>query len=65
MANCFYVMARMRHLYISLPSLAVVVEPGKRHARCANKPQVDCDWLNPNSLGIMSAFSYIENLAYN
>ena len=37
----------------------------KRHARRANKPQVDSDWLNPKSLGIMSAFSYIENLAYN
>ena len=58
MANCFYVMAR-----ISLPSLAVVVEPGKRHAGCTHKPQVVSDWLNPNSLGIMSAFSYIENLA--
>ena len=29
----------------------------------AYKLQVDSDWLNPNSLGIMSAFSYIENLA--
>ena len=48
---------------ISLPSLAVASEPGKRHARRANKLQVDSDWLNPNSLGIMSAFSYIENLA--
>ena len=47
----------------SLTSLAVASEPGKRHARRANKLQVDCDWLNPNSLGIMSAFSYIENLA--
>ena len=48
---------------ISLPSLAVADEPGKRHARRANKPQVYSDWLNPNYLGIMSAFSYIENLA--
>ena len=62
MVNCFYVMARMLH-FISLPSLAVAGEPGKRHARLANKLQVDSDWLNPNSLGIMSAFSYIENLA--
>ena len=62
MANCFYVMARMG-ICISLSSLAVASEPGKRHARRANKLQVDSDWLNPNSLGIMSAFSYIENLA--
>ena len=63
MVNCFYVMKRMWHLYLSLPSLAVVGDHGKRHARRANKRQVDSDWLNPNSLGIMSAFSYIENLA--
>ena len=62
MVNCFYMMTRMWHLY-KLPSLAVAGEPGKRHARRANKRQVDSDWLNPNSLGIMSAFSYIENLA--
>ena len=49
--------------HISLPSLAIAGEPAKRHARHANKPQVDSDWLNPNSSGIMSAFSYIENLA--
>ena len=49
----------------SLPSLAVASEPGKRHARRANKPQVDCDWFNPKSLGIMSAFSYIDNLVCN
>ena len=36
---------------MSLPSLAVAGEPGKRHARRANKLQVDSDWLNPNSLG--------------
>ena len=48
---------------ISLPPLAVAGEPGKRHTRRANKLRVDCDWLNPNSLGIMSAFSYIDNLA--
>ena len=55
MANCFYVMARMQHLY---RNLVVADEPGKCHVRRANKPQVDSDWLNPNSLGIMSAFSY-------
>ena len=52
-------------LRISLPSLAVAGEPGKRHARRANKLQVDSDCLNANSLGIMSAFSHIENLANN
>ena len=62
MVNCFYVMTAMG-ICISLPSLAVAGEPGKRHARRAKKLQVDSDWLNPNSLGIMSAFSYIENLA--
>ena len=62
MANCFYVMARMRHF---LPSLAVADEPGKRHSRRAraHKAQAVCDWLNPNSLGTMSAFGYIENFA--
>ena len=63
MSNCFYVMAAMRHLYISLPSLDVVGEPGKRHARRADRTQVVSDCLNPNSLGIMSAFSYMEYLA--
>ena len=43
---------------MSLPCLAIDGEPGKRHARRANKLQVDSDWL-----GILSAFSYIENLA--
>ena len=47
---------------ISLPSLDVVGEPGKRHARRADKTKVVSDWLNPISLGIMSAFSYIEYL---
>ena len=46
----------------SLPSLAVAGQPGTRHARRANKPEVDSDWLI-RSLGIMSAFSYVENLA--
>ena len=62
MANCFYVMAIMWHLYKFTIS-PVANEPGKRHARRANKLQVDSDWLNPNSLRIMSAFSYIENVA--
>ena len=60
MVNCLYECGICKSL---LPSLAVADEPGKRHARRANKLQVDSDWLNPNSLGIMSAFSYIDNLA--
>ena len=48
---------------MSLLSLAVAGEPGKRHARRVNKLHVDSDWLNQYSVGIMSAFSYIESLA--
>ena len=43
--HCIYVIARMQYLY---KFLAVADEPGKRHARRANKPLVDSDWLNPN-----------------
>ena len=45
-------------LYKFTISRRVAGEPGKRHARRA---QVVSDWLNPHSLGIMSAFSFIEN----
>ena len=38
-------------------------EHGKRHAMHAHKPQAISDWLNPLSLGTMSASAYIENLA--
>ena len=62
MANCFYVMARMWHC-ITLPSLAVAGELGKRHARRAHKAQAVCDWLNPNSLGTMSAFRIHRELS--
>ena len=51
MVNFVYVMTRMWHLY---KFTAVAGEPGKRHARRANKLQVDSDWLNPNPLGLMS-----------
>ena len=47
----------------SLPSLIVAMEPGKRHALRAHMPEAATDWLNPLSLGIMSASAYIENLA--
>ena len=39
------------------------MEPGKRHALRAHTPEAATDWLNTLSLGTMSAFSYIENLA--
>ncbi len=51
------------HPHVDVSSLAVVGEPGKRHARRSNKAQVDSDWLNPKSLRIMSTSSYIENIA--
>ena len=41
------------------------MEPGKRHALRAHMPEVATDWLNPLSLGTMSASAYIENLASN
>ena len=63
MANCVDVTARMLHFYISSPYLAVGGKHGKRHAMRAYKRQAVSDWLNPNSLGTMSAFGYIENLA--
>ena len=40
-------------------------EPGKRHDVRAHEAEVVADWLNPLSLGIMSASAYTENLAYN
>ena len=46
---------------ISSPSLTVAGEHGKCHALRAQKPQAISDWLNPLSLGAMSAFGYIEN----
>ena len=38
-------------------------EPGKRHDVRAHYTEVVFDWLNPLSLGTMSASAYIENLA--
>ena len=54
-------MARMLHIYS--PYLAVAGEHGKRHAMAAHKPQAVPDWLNPHSLGTISAFGSIVNLA--
>ena len=48
-----YVMARMLYKFIiSSPSLAIAGKHGKRHAM----PQAVSDWLNPHSLGTISAF---------
>ena len=49
----------------SLPFLIVGMEPGKRHALHAHIPEAATDWLNPLSLGTMSASAYIDNLAEN
>ncbi len=41
-------------------------EPGKRHDVRAHYPELAeavSDWLNPLSLGTMSASAYIDNLA--
>ena len=40
-------------------------ELGKRHDVRAHYTEVVSDWLNPLSLGTMSASAYIENLAEN
>ena len=39
------------------------MEPGKCRALRAHIPEAATDWLNPLSLGTMSASTYIENLA--
>ena len=38
-------------------------EPGKRHDVRAHQPEAVSVWLNPLSLGTMSASAYIDNLA--
>ena len=48
---------------ISSPSLAIAGEHRKRHTTCVHKQEAISDWLNPHSLGTMSAFGCIENLA--
>ena len=37
--------------------------PGKRHALRADIPEAATDWLNPLSLGTLSASAYSDNLA--
>ena len=64
MANCASVMTKMLPLYNDIPCDNVVAdEHGKRHTTRACLPEAVSDWLNPLSLGIMSASGYIENLA--
>ena len=49
--------------FVSSPSLGVAGKHVKRHARRAQKQQADFDWLNQHSLGIISTFDSIANLA--
>ena len=63
MANCVSVMIKKNCLCLTSPSLAMADEPGKRHDVRAHEAEVVTDWLNPLSLGIMSASAYTENLA--
>ena len=60
MSNCVSVMIKKNCLCLTSPSLAMADEPGKRHDVRA---EVVADWLNPLSLGTMSASAYTENLA--
>ena len=62
MANCVSVMTKY-YVCVSSPSLAIAGEHGERHDMRAHKPQAVSDWLNPHSLGTMSAIGCIENLA--
>ena len=47
------------------PSLAMAGQPVKRHNMRAQQQEAVSDWLNPVSLGTMSASAYIENEAKN
>ena len=65
MANCVSVMIKCC-ICLTSPSLAInalVIEPGKRHDVRAHYQEAISDWLNPLSLGKMSASAYIDNLA--
>ena len=62
MANYVSVMKKY-YVCISSPSLAIAGEHRKHHAMRTHKRQAVSDWLNPHSLGTMSAFCCIENLA--
>ena len=60
MTNCVSVMTKM--LLLTSPSLVMAGEPEKRPYVRAHEQEVGSDWLNPPSLGTMSASAYIENL---
>ena len=50
-------------IFISSPSLAFAGKHGTRHAMSVNTPRALSDWLHPHSLGNISAFGSIANLA--
>ena len=58
MANCGYVMGIMLYFHHLSPLQTSMKTP-------RYKPQAVSDWLNPHSLGTVSAFGCIENSAYN
>ena len=62
MDHCISVMTKYCVCIIS-PSLAIVGEHRKRHASRAHKHEVVSDWLDPHSLGTVSASGFIEYLA--
>ena len=62
MANFVSVIAEMMLLYNFTIPLVMVGEPGKRHNVRAQLQEDFSDWLNPFSMGTMSASAYIENL---
>ena len=49
-------------LCITSSSLAMTGEHRKRHTMRAHQPEAISDWLNPFSLGTMSASAYIDYL---
>ena len=57
------IIKKNRCLCLTSPSLVMGGEPGKRHDVRAHYPEAVSDWLNPLSLGTMSASAYMENLA--
>ena len=61
MANCVSVMVKLRHLFNFTVSCNVI--QAWKTSRCAHYPEAVSDWLNPLSLGTMSASAYIYNLA--
>ena len=62
MANCFYVIARLRYLYKFTISHRCNGAWKTSRLR-AHIPEAATDCLNPLSLVTMSASAYIENLA--